>query len=96
MIICYQAEISAIRDITANSNLEETILNIFSEASVSINSKDLETYHRLNQLVNHKKVIIKLHKTNDVTRVRNNKKKSNKIKTQNIGLPSGGKISGNV
>ena len=59
---------------------------------VAVNSRDVEACHRLNQKANPKKVIIKLSKRKDATRVMNNKKKLKSMKPQNIGLPSGCKI----
>ena len=49
-------------------------------------------FQYMNQKANPKKVIIKLSKRKDVTRVMNNKKKLKSMKPQNIGLPSGCKI----
>ena len=86
-------EISGISDIIPNNNLEETVQNIFSETSVTIDSRDVDVYHRLNQPANPKKVIIKLLKRQDnVARVMKNKKKLKSMKPQNIGLPSSCKI----
>ena len=86
-------EISGIPDSIPNNNLEETVLKIFNETGVTVNSRDVEACHRLNQKANPKKVIIKLSKRKDVARVMNNKKKLKSMKPQNIGLPSGCKIS---
>ena len=55
-------EISGIPDSIPNNNLEETVLKIFSETGVSVNSRDVEACHRLNQKAKPKKVIIKLSK----------------------------------
>ena len=82
-------EISGIPDSIQNNNLEETVLKNFNE---TINSRDVEAYHRLNQKANLKKVIIKQSKIKDVARVMNNKKKLKSLKPQNIGLTSGCKI----
>ena len=82
-------EISRFPDIIPNKNLEETILKIFSETGVTINSRDVKACHRLNQKANPQKVIIKLLKRKDVARVMNNKKKLKSMKPQNIGLTSG-------
>ena len=49
-------------------------------------------FQYMNQKANPKKVIIKLSKRKDATRVMNNKKKLKSMKPQNIGLPSGCKI----
>ena len=76
----------------SNNNLEETVLKFFNETGVTVNSRDIEACHRLNQKANPKKVIIKLSKRKDVARVINNKKKLKSMKPQNIGLPSGCKI----
>ena len=80
--------ISEIPDNIPNNNLEETILNIFSETGVTVNSRDVEACQKANP----KKVIIKLSKRKDVARVMNSKKKLKSMKPQNIGLPSGCKI----
>ena len=84
-------EISRIPDGISNNNLEETVLKIFNETRVMVNSRDVKACHRLNQKANPKKVIIKLSKRKDVARVMNNKKKLKSTKPQNIGLPSGSK-----
>ena len=62
------------------NNLEGTVLKIFSETSVMVNSRDVEACHRLNQKANLKKVIIKLSKIKDVARVMNNEKKLKSMK----------------
>ena len=85
-------EISGIPDSIPNNNLEETVLKIFNETGVTVNSRDVEACHRLNQKANPNIVIIKLSKRKDVARVMNNKKKLKSMKPQNIGLPSGCKI----
>ena len=85
-------ELSGIPDSIPNNNLEETVLKIFNETGVTVNTRDVEACHRLNQKANPKKVIIKLSKRKDVARVMNNKKKLKSMKPQNIGLPSGCKI----
>ena len=66
-------EMSGIRDSLSNNNLEETVLKIFSEAGVTIDSRDVEACHCLNEPVCLKKVIIKISKRKDVTTVMNNK-----------------------
>ena len=68
-------EISGIPDSISNNNFEETLLKIFNENGVTVNSRDVEACHRLNQKANLKKVIIKLSKRKDVARAMNNKKK---------------------
>ena len=85
-------EILGIPDSIPNNNLEETVLKIFNETGVTVNSRDVEACHRLNQKANLEKVIIKLSRRKDVARVMNNKKKLKSMKPQNIGLPSGCKI----
>ena len=85
-------ELSGIPDSIPNNNLEETVLKIFNETGVTVNSRDVEACHCRNQKSNPKKVIIKLSKRKDVVRVINNKKKFKNKKPQNIGLPSGCKI----
>ena len=42
-------EISGIPDSLANNNLEETVLKIFNETGVTVNSRDAEVCHCLNQ-----------------------------------------------
>ena len=42
-------EISGIPDSLANNNLEETVLKIFNETGVTVNSRDAEACHCLNQ-----------------------------------------------
>ena len=85
-------EISGIPDSIPNNDLEETVLKIFNETGVTVNSRDVEACHRLKQKANPKKVIIKLSKRKDVVRVMTNKKKLKSMKPQNIGLPSDWKI----
>ena len=85
-------EIPGIPDSIPSNNLEETVLKIFNETGITVNSRDVEACHRLNQKTNPKKVIIKLSKRKDVARVMKNKKKLKSMKPQNIGLPSGCKI----
>ena len=68
-------EISGIPDSISNNNLEETVFRIFNETRVTVNSRDVEACHRLNQASNPKNLIIKLSKRKDVARVMNNKKK---------------------
>ena len=85
-------EISGIIDSIPSNNLEETVLKILNETRVTLNSRDVEACHRLNQKANPKKVIIKLSKRKDVARVMNNKKKLKSMKSQNNGLPSGCKV----
>ena len=81
-------EILVILDSISNNNLEKTVLKIFSEIGVTIDSRGVETCHRLNQPASPKKVINKLSKRKDVARVMSNKKKIKSMKLQNIGLPS--------
>ena len=76
----------------SKKNLQDTVLKIFSEAGVTIDSKDAETCHRLNEQAYLKKLIIKISKRKDVARVMNNKKKLKGMKPQNIDLPSSRKI----
>ena len=83
---------TGIRDSIPNNILEETVLKIFSETGVTVNSRDVKACHRLNQNTNPKKVIIKLSKRKDVARAMNNKKKLKSLKPQNIGLSSNCKI----
>ena len=85
-------EISRIPDSISNNNLEETVPKIFSETGVTINSRDVEACHRLDQPANPKKVIIKLPKRKYVSRVMNNKKKLKSMKPQNVSLRSSYKI----
>ena len=85
-------EISRIPHSIPNNNLEETVRKIFNEIGVTVNSRDVESCHDLNQKANPKTVIIKLSKRTDVARVMNNQKKLKSLKPQNIGLPSGSKI----
>ena len=85
-------EILGIPDSIPNDNLEETVLKIFNETGVTVNSRDVEVCHRLNQKASPKKLIIKLSKRKDVARVMNKKKKLKSIKPQNIGFPSGCKV----
>ena len=42
-------EISGIADSISNNNLEQTVLKIFNETGVAINSRDVEACHCLNQ-----------------------------------------------
>ena len=81
-------EISGIPDSISNYNLEETLLKTFSETGVTVDSRDVEACHRLNQPANPKEVIVKLSKRKDVARVMKNKKKLKSMKPQNTGLPS--------
>ena len=85
-------DILEISEIISNNNSKETVFKIFDETGVTVNSRDVEACHRLNQKANPKKVIIKLSKRKDVARVMNNKKKLKSMKPQNIGLPSGCKV----
>ena len=48
-------EILEIPDSISNNNLEETVLKIFNKTAVTVNSRDTEACHRLNQLANPKK-----------------------------------------
>ena len=81
-------EISGIPDSISNNDLEETVLKIFIETGVTVNSRDVKACHRLKQKATQKKVIIKLSKRKYVARVMNNKKKLKSMKPQNIDLPS--------
>ena len=83
---------SGIRDSLSNNNLEETVLKVFSEAGVTIDSRDAEACLRLNEPACLKKVFIKISKRKDVARVMNNKNKLKSMKPQNIDLPSSCKI----
>ena len=85
-------EISGIPDIIPNNDLEETVFKIVNETGVTVNSRDAEACHPLNQKAKPKKVIIKLSKSKDVARVMNNKMKLKSMRTQNIGLPFDCKI----
>ena len=85
-------EMSGIRDSLSNNNLEETVLKIFSEAGVTIDSRDAEACHCLNAPACLKKVIIKMSKRKDVARVMNNKNKLKSMKPQNTDLLSSCKI----
>ena len=85
-------EVTGIPDNIPNSDLEDTVLKIFSETGVTINPRDVEACHRLNQKSKPKKVIIKLSKRKDVARVMYNKKKLKSIDSKTFGLPSGCKI----
>ena len=68
-------EISGVQDSISNNNLQETVLKMFSETGVIIDSRDVEAYHRLNQPANPKTVVIKLSKGKDVAMVLDNNKK---------------------
>ena len=48
------------RESISNNSLEETVLKIVGETGVTIDSKDVEACHHLNQSANPKKVIIKM------------------------------------
>ena len=85
-------EMSRFLDSLSNNNLEETILKIFDEAGVTIDSRDIKACHRLNEPACLKKVIIKISKRNDVAKVMNNKNKLKSMKPQNIDLLSSCKI----
>ena len=85
-------EICGIPDNISNNDLEDTVLNIFNETGVRINSRDVEACHRLNSKNKPKKVIIKLSKRKDVARVMKNKTKLKNINSDTFGLPSGCKI----
>ena len=61
---------------------------IFSQTGVTIDSKDIEVCHCLNQLADPRKVIVKLSKRKVVASVMNNKKNLKSVKPQNIGFPS--------
>ena len=77
---------SGIPDSIPNNNLEGTVPKIFSETGVTVNSRDVEACHRLNQKANPEKLVIKLSKRNDVAKVMIFKKKLKSMKTQNIGI----------
>ena len=79
-------EISGIPDSIPNNNLEETVLKIFNETAVTVNSRHVEACYQLNQKANPKKLIIKLSKRRDATSVMNNKKKLKSMKPQTIWL----------
>ena len=68
-------EISGVPDSISNNNLQETVLKMFSETGVTIDSRDVEACHRLNQPPNPKTIIIKLSKGKDVAMVLDNNKK---------------------
>ena len=85
-------EMSGIWDSLSNNNLEETALKIFSEAGVTIDSRDAEVCHCLNAPACLKKGIIKMSKRKDVARVMNNKNKLKSMKPQNTDLLSSCKI----
>ena len=53
-------KISGIPDDISNNILEETALKVFNETAVTVQSKDVEACHCLNQKANAKKVIIEL------------------------------------
>ena len=72
-------EISGIPDGNSNNNLEQTLLKIIKETGVTVNSRDAEACHCLNQPANpKKKLVIKLSKRNNVARVMDNKKEVKK------------------
>ena len=71
-------EISGIPDGNSNNNLEQTLLKIIKETGVTVNSRDAEACHCLNQPANPKKLVIKLSKRNNVARVMDNKKEVKK------------------
>ena len=71
-------EISGIPDGNSNNNLEQTLLKIIKETGVTVNSRDAEACHCLNQPANPKKLFIKLSKRNNVARVMDNKKEVKK------------------
>ena len=48
------------RESISSNSLEETVLIIVGETGVTIDSKDVEACHHLNQSANPKKVIIKM------------------------------------
>ena len=55
-------EVSSIPDNTSSNNLEETVLKNFSEAGVTVDWRNADACHHLNQPANPEKVIIKLSK----------------------------------
>ena len=71
-------EISGIPDGNSNNNLEQTLLKIIKETGVTVNSRDAEACHCLNQQKKKKKFVIKLSKRNNVARVMDNKKEVKK------------------
>ena len=71
-------EISGIPDGNSNNNLEQTLLKIIKETGVTVNSRDAEACHCLNQPANPKKLVTKLSKRNNVARVMDNKKEVKK------------------
>ena len=68
-------EISGVPDSISNNNLQETVLKMFSETGVTIDSRDVEACNCLNQPPNPKTIIIKLSKGKDVAMVLDNNKK---------------------
>ena len=63
-------------EIISNNNSKETVFKIFDETGVTVNSRDVEACHRLNQKANPKEVIMELSKRKDVARVMNISKRS--------------------
>ena len=68
------------------------MLTMLIQLQIKNKQDQVHIFQYMNQKANPKKVIIKLSKRKDVTRVMNNKKKLKSMKPQNIGLPSGCKI----
>ena len=69
-------DILEISEIISNNNSKETVFKIFDETGVTVNSRDVEACHRLNQKANPKEVIMELSKRKDVARVMNISKRS--------------------
>ena len=63
-------DILEISEIISNNNSKETVFKIFDETGVTVNSRDVEACHRLNQKANPKEVIMELSKRKDVARVK--------------------------
>ena len=68
------------------------MLTMLIQLQIKNKQDQVHIFQYMNQKANPKKVIIKLSKRKDATRVMNNKKKLKSMKPQNIGLPSGCKI----
>ena len=68
------------------------MLTMLIQLQIKNKQDQVHIFQYMNQKANLKKVIIKLSKRKDATRVMNNKKKLKSMKPQNIGLPSGCKI----
>ena len=81
-------ETSGTPDSSSGNNLDEIVLKIFNETGATVDSRDFEACHHLNQPAKPKKIIIKLSKRKDTIRVMNNKNKWKSIRSQNYGIPS--------